>query len=157
MPAVAFGVTGRFGLSGDDFGGFQDSTPEDGFADFGVGSYLAVSRSFGELLALHGLIGLSASKKLDLKTTMGVALEWSLVPETLVVVGDYATRRDIAGFEYTETADRVTFGVRYRLASGTTVQVLTAPAGHLLFSFAYLGERVEPIAPPLPEADDLTF
>ncbi len=157
LPAVAFGLAGRFGYSADDFEGYQDSTPDDGFPDFGGTAYLAVSRSFGSLLVAHGLIGLSASQKLSAQSLVGGAVEYSLIPGELTVVADYATRRDVNGFEYKDRSEKLTIGIRYRLASGASIQILMSPGGHLLVNFARTGKRVEPIRPAEPQFDDQLF
>ena len=157
LPAVAFGLEGRFGYTADDHGGFQDSTPYDGFPDYGITAYLAASRSFGDYLSLHGLAALAGSKKLDAQMIFGGAMEYSLIPNQLVLIADYASRRDVNGFEYTDLGHKLTFGIRYELSTGASVQLLSAPGGHLLVNFTRLGQRVEAISPVPPQFDDQLF
>lgn len=157
LPAVAAGANARFGYASDDFGAFQDTTPADGLADFGIEGYLAVSVSAGELAQAHGRIGVSSSHKLGSQTSFGGGAEFALIPGQLLVSGDFSTRRDVAGVEYRDTGEKLTIGFHYLLSPSTTVQFTTNTAGHLMVNLIQVGEKSTAVAPSAPSMEQDLF
>ncbi len=157
LPAVAVGVSGRFGYSSDDFGVFKDRTPADGFADFGLEGYTAVTISTGDLVQAHGRIAVSSARKLGPQTSFGGGAEFALVPGQLLVSGDFSSRRDIGGVEYRTTSDKLTFGLRYFLTPSTSVQFVTNTSGHLMLSLAQIGEKSAGVSPSAPSLEQDLF
>jgi hypothetical protein len=157
LPAVAVGVSGRFGYASDDFETFKDKTPADGFEDFGVEGYTAVTISAGELVQAHGRAAVSSSRKLGAQTYFGGGAEFALVPGQLLVSADFSTRRDIAGVEYRATSDRLTFGFHYFLSPTTSVQLMTNSSGHLTLSLAQIGEKSAGVSPSAPSLEQDLF
>lgn len=157
LPAVAVGVNGRFGYASDDFGTFQDKTPADGFADFGIEGYTAVTISAGELVQAHGRIGVSTSRKLGSQTSFGGGVEFGLVPGQLLVSADFLSRRDIAGVEYRDTGEKLTVGFHYYLTPSTVAQFMTNSAGHLTFSLVRIGDKSAGVAPSAPSLEQDLF
>ena len=157
LPAVAVGVNGRFGYASDDFETFQDRTPADGFADFGVEGYTAVTVSAGELMQAHGRIAVSSSRKLGAQTSFGGGVEFGLVPGQLMVSGDFSSRRDIAGVEYRDTGEKLTVGFHYFLSPSTVVQFMTNTAGHLTLNLVQIGEKSTAVTPSAPSLEQELF
>ncbi len=157
LPAVAVGFRGRFGYASDDFEVFKDKTPADGFTDFGVEGYTAVTISAGDLVQAHGRVALSSARKLGAQTSFGGGAVFALIPEQLSVSADFSSRRDIAGVEYRTTAEKLTFGFRYFLSPSTSVQLMTNTSGHLLVSLAQIGEKSAGVAPSAPSLEQDLF
>lgn len=157
LPAIAVGIGGRYGYTSDDHGTFQDDTPDDGFPDFGIHSYLAATHSLGEYFAVHGTVGVFATRKLDTGVLYGGAAEYTLIADKMAVSADIQNRRVIGGVEYSSLVENLTLGVRYHLTSATSAQLLFGPKGHLLLTFTRMGVKAESVVPGAPEGDEKLF
>jgi hypothetical protein len=161
LPALAAGVVGRFGFTGDDVptgaGEFRDSSPADGFPDFGGAPYLAGSLRVGEYAYAHGHLGLLVSRKLGAGLVYGAAGEVTLVPDRMSASASFVTRRETAGLEHSKVKENFALGIRYHLSSGAAVQLTATPEGSVLFTLTRLGEKAEQIAPQPPRPQERLF
>jgi hypothetical protein len=157
LPAVGVRVSGRFGYTADDHGVFKDSTPEDGFPDFGGDVGLIVSQRIGEYAVAHGSAAFSAMRKLGSSLQYGGAIEFVLIPDRMVVSADYRTRHEFVGNEYTSTKDKTTAAVRYHLSKNVTAELASSFGGNLFLTLTRLGARETTITPKSPSAEGSLF
>ena len=120
LPSISVGGEMQLGYTADNklnaAGEFIDRTPANGFPFVGVNTYFVGSYEVGDIIRVHGALGMYLSSK-SLKSTDSFSLNWQVggelsVSNELWIVGDFTRKHPILGLTL---ENLISLGLRYEL------------------------------------------